>query len=360
MKYLLFLILFVFALPAFGQSAKRYPVSAVNYYLQHLSTQIVGRPLTKTERDRIKAEKGKAISPILKEWMSADYFVKSTRRMVEKLLNTSGTNNSVDYNLPGNLAEFIVREELPYSQIITADYCVKDNKKTSCDSGAPYTAGVLTTKAFLVKTDGRFNLGRAGTMLKKFACQEYPMDTSIQIPIYRVRLIPMFQVDESRAEDFGNGLACYRCHSQFGAHAQLFVKFSGAGTYVPEATGAQDPSQEAGKSTHGTYTSHLSGREKDSEASQMFGQQVANLAEAAKVMSEHPLFLQCSIRNLLHHFLKISAEDADHVGEPLLNEIAAKIKTIENNPKTRTILLEALTHPLVIDSVLTSGVKNEI
>ncbi|MCB0421440.1 MAG: hypothetical protein KDD61_10620 [Bdellovibrionales bacterium] len=359
MKWILALLIFM-STPVFGQTQKHYPSSAVSYYLRHLAAQFVGRPLNKSEINLVETKRETAIAEVIENWMKNDFFVKSSRRMLETQLTTSGATSTVDFGLPGNLMEYIVTNKLPLSEIVTANYCVKNGQKTECDSGAPYAAGVLTTKAFLVSNDGRFNLSRAGKMLKQFTCQEYPLEVKLQIPILRERMIPMFQVDESDAGDFGNGVACYRCHSQFGAHAQLFVKFSGEGRYIASATGEQDPNQEMGKSFSGTYTSHLEGSEKSSEASQMFGDEVANLAEAAKVMASNPLFLSCSIRNVLKHFLRVSYIDSKNINEPLLTEISQKILNIEKEPTLNTILLQTLTHPLVIDSVLVSGVKNEI
>ncbi len=44
-------------------------------------------------------------------------------------------------------------------------------------------------------------------------------------------------VGQEAKSGFGNGFACYNCHSQFGAHAQLFVKFDEQGPLRPPRGG---------------------------------------------------------------------------------------------------------------------------
>ncbi|MGE0526220.1 MAG: hypothetical protein AB7G93_02470 [Bdellovibrionales bacterium] len=338
--------------------SKLYSQSAVTFYLSNLSSTVVGRPLSQAELSLIQGKRQEAISEIVNTWMDDAYLADSARLMTNINLSASGTADGVNYNLPGNLAKYIVKNRLPYSQILKADYCVADDlNKTACDTGAPYVAGVLTTRAYMKKNVGRFNLRRAGKLLKEFACREYPMETTIQRPLDASRLIPMFQVLEgSKDMSFGNGQACYSCHSQFGAHAQLFVKFDTLGKYVPEATGIQASGVEKGLSTGNLYASHLQNPvEAASESSQMFSREVRNLKEAADVLAESPLFLECAIRKVLKHFLRLDASDAERIGIGLIQEIATQIRSEEPDPTFQTIVNKSLIHPLVIESVLKQG-----
>ncbi len=343
-----------------AEDSKVYPSEAIAFYLRQVSSTIIGRPLSLEEKNLIEEKRIEAVAEILDQWMTSGFFITSVRSMLETQMSVSGKANGVNFNLPGNLAAYLAQNKLPYSSILTANYCIGDDgKKTPCDTGAPYSAGVLTTKAYMVNGQGRFNLRRARKMLKQFACKQYPLNRTLQIPLLKQDLITMFQDDQApnTGDQFGNGTACYSCHSQFGAHTQFYVKFDSFGVYQASATGEQDtsPGVEAGRSKNNLYTSHLNTSAKSSEESQMFGHTVSNLAEAAKVMTESPLFLQCGIRNVLQYYLRLLQNEADGINEDLIETIHQKILNESKDPTFQQIIKQALIHPLVIESVLKAG-----
>jgi hypothetical protein len=347
---------------AFAVSARAdlpaYSARTVQSYLEQLSTQLAGRPLNENEIGRIGELRSKAIEEILTEWIYGGYFPRSAKIMIQTQLLTSGSNSGIDYDLPGNLAKYLARNDLAYSTLLTADYCVdSEMNKIGCDTGAPYTAGILTTRAFMRINQGRFNLGRANKLLRYFACKEYPLDTALQPPLAKSRLIPLFQTEKAMpGADFGNGLVCYTCHSQFGAHAQFFVKFDEMGVWRGDASGIQNPALEAGKSFDELYASHLSNpAESASERSQMFGKDSANLSEAAKALASTDMFLECATRNALRYFLRMTDSEAAVVDIGLIRSVVQRVKKVSKDPSLNQILLTALTHPVVIESVLSSG-----
>lgn len=160
------------------------------------------------------------------------------------------------------------------------------------------------------------------------------------------------QLDDGTDGAFGNGFACYTCHSQFGAHAQLFVKFDAFGNYVDGATGAQNPDLEAGKSFNDLFTSHLKdSNEAASEASQVFGRQVANLKEASEVIVQSDEFWNCSVQKSLQYFLNLDHSEAEHINVGLLRDIVRKAKTRNPQPSLSDLVVESLSHPLVMLSI---------
>jgi hypothetical protein len=343
--------------PAEGDPREAISAAGVRAYMRQLAPFFVSRELEGPELDAIEAERFRAIGPMLDAWSKEAAFAKAARRLVSQKLYVSGTRDGIDFDLPGNLAEHMVRQNLPMSTLLTADYCV-DAKggKRECDSGAPYTAGVLATRAYLASRASRFNLTRAGTMLGAFACQQYPMSEQLQPRIEAARLIKMFESDTEIGEDgkpkqtFGNGAACYRCHGQFGPHAQLFVRFDQTGLYRAEATGVQDPTGELGRSVSGLYASHLKeAAEAKEEGSQVFGKPVKNLAEAAKVLAASPTFVPCQVRNLLEYALRI--DKTVIVDDAVLLEIAEKARA-DGDPTFTTLVVQTFSHPRVIFAVL--------
>jgi hypothetical protein len=329
-------------------------------FLAKLAPPLVGRVLTRTERALISTAGGDAIESIVRAWTREPGFVQAARNLIELKLSVSGTRDGIDFGLPGNLAAYLVSQDLPWSRLLTDDKC-RDAKglEIACDSGAPFVAGVLTTRAYLASRASRFNLTRSSTMMKAFACRAYPQEDTLQPRLPKEVLIPMFratsaeeQTDERAKSGFGNGLGCYMCHGQFSAHAQLFVKFDERGVWQKDATGLQDEKGELGRSLNGLMASHLVDplKAKD-ESSQMFGHEVKNLADAARVIAKSPVFVECASQNVIEYGLGLTKPPAF---EPtLLASIGVRARTMGSvDPSFATITVATLTHPEIQKSIV--------
>ena len=181
-------------------------------------------------------------------------------------------------------------------------------------------------------------------------------------------LIPMFramtkeeQTVPEAANGFGNGSACYSCHGQFSAHAQLFVRFSQDGLYHPEATGLQDPENELGRSINGLYTSHFVDPGAASlEISQVYNQLVDSLVDAGRVLAESPPFYPCAARNVLEYSFGMSEAEAVDIDPKLLAELTARAHARDlrlrgdaaAGPTFGDLFVVALTHPRVLQVVI--------
>ncbi len=337
----------------------------VQFYLGRLAPALAGRSLSFEENAMIEADGEAAIAALLGSWTADPGFATSMREMVSTDLSVSGERDGVDFELPGNLVAQIVRDALPWSTVLTADYCVDaQGAMTECDTGAPYDAGVLGTRAFLISNKGRFNLGRAKKMLEVFACRGYPMEADIQIPLEKDFLIPMFRAvtpDEQTVEEakagFGNGAGCYTCHAQFGAHAQLFVKFDDSGVWRSEATGLQDPDGELGRALDGLYTSHFDDEEDaKSEFSWVFGQQVGNLRHASEVLADSQLFDRCTAKNLLAHAFGLQSGTSNEIDPHLAIALGEEIRDVSDDPTLQEIVVTVFTHEDVVRAAV-AGVE---
>ncbi len=336
----------------------------VRFYLGTLAPALAGRSLTYDENTRIQAEGEDAIEALIEEWTASPGFAESMRDMVQNELQASGERDGIDFELPGNLVAQVVTDDLPWSTILTADYCVDaTGAMIECDTGAPYEAGVLVTRAYLIPNKGRFNLTRALRMLEVFACRGYPMEPDIQIPVDKDIFIPMFQAQtpEEQTEEealggFGNGAGCYTCHSQFGAHAQFFVKFDEDGLWQTDATGLQAEGlqengqpYELGTSYDGLNASHFADPiDASYEGSQMFGEDVANLREAAEVLADHPLFYSCAAKNLIGHAFGRQSGTSEEIAQELVTSLAEDVMVISDDPSVREIALTVFTNEEVI------------
>lgn len=338
------------------------PAEDATHYLRAISQMLVARPLNRAEIDQLSAQGGAAVRPIIAAWTTEPGFVESARYMMQQKLRASGDRDGIDFEAPGRLVAHVVANGRPFSEILTADYCIApDGAQQTCDSGAPYNAGVLTTRAFLAGNAGRFNLGRASRLLKVFACRAYPMEDQLQPYLPKETLIPMFRavsaaeqtVEEAKAT-FGNGDACYSCHGQFGAHAQFFVKFDQTGIWRGEATGIQDPTGELGRSVDGLMTSHMDDLSaKAFEGSKMFGRDAANLREAANLLVQNEVFVPCMVRNVVEYTFGMTDSEGENIDRAMLSSVAERAsKDRAIDPTLAEIVLETFVDPRVIEVVL--------
>ncbi len=332
------------------------------FYLRRISQMLVGRTLTMEEVSQATAEGDEALRPILESWVAEAGFSTSIRYMLEQKLKASGERDGIDFDAPGRLVEHTVSNQLPMSTILKADYCIgTDGQQGDCDSGAPYNAGVLTTRAFLAGNASRFNLGRASRMMKVFACRAYPMEDDLQPRLEKESLIEMFraqsaeeQTVEEAKDAFGNGDACYTCHGQFSAHAQFYVKFNENGQWIDEATGIQDPEGELGRSLNGLMTSHmLNDVAKADEGSDMFGKRANNLGEAAAIIADSDVFVPCMVRNVIEHTFGMTDSAGEEIDRTLLEAVAYRATNAgTTEPTMGTVVVETFIDPRVVAVVL--------
>ncbi len=359
MKLIQVSIFFVFySLTSLQAEAQSVDVKKASFYLNRLSGMVVGRPLNNSELTQIESKGLAAIEPIVDAWVKDPAFANSGQRFAEDLLRVSGNNGTVDFDVPGYMMRYLVKNNLPYSDLLTANYCVNTNDQTvACDSGAPAGAGVLTSRAFLAKYAGPYNIARASKVMKFFTCTSYPMDQNLEPSLSITDLIDVFSTTEG-GFSFGNGTNCFSCHGQFGLHAQIFVKFNNNGQYVASANGLQSSAATAlpGQSTQGTYTSHMIDPVKAaSENSRMLGRTVANIREAAFSLVEHPNFYNCAVEKATRYFLRLDETQISQVNKLLFKEIATRAKALSSQPTLAQMVKQILIHPTVINSVVTTG-----
>lgn len=316
-----------------------------------IAPMVVGRTLSAAERTKLEAGGAVALRTLLESWVEEPGFAEMARDLVSVRLKASGSTTALDGTLPGNLAAYLVKNHRPHAELVTADACRSaKGEAIACGSGAPFEAGVLTTRVFLANNAYRFNLKRARNMLQAFACSDYPLSQELQPSLERSVFLEMFQNDLPPENDpFGNGAACYTCHSQFGPQAQTFVKFDADGRWQDTATGLQVPNGEMGRSTNNLFASHLSDpAAAKSEATQYFGKSVANLAEVGRVMSENPIYLECAVRSAMAYVLALSDSEAKALPEWVVTEIVKEAKGREPQPTFARLVVEAFSHPSMV------------
>ncbi len=359
----LLLIALLFSSMRLGAAAPRtFTAAEINRYASQIAPLVAGRSLSFPERQAIEVGGLSAFTEILRSWTQSPLFPRVARSMISELTRTGGKSDSYDPELPANLAEYIAREKLSYSTLLTAGSCYNNKlQPIPCDSGAPYTAGLLTTRAYLKAHASRFNLSRATSLMEEFLCKGYPMEDSFQPRDSMDSLIPLFARDPNSPETNFNSLGfgrshCYSCHGQFSAHTQLFVRFDSLGLYKGDADGQQNVERqpgESGKSTSLLYTSHFRDPARSGlESSQMLGMPVANLADAAKVLVASDAFISCSVRRTIAYGARLERNQVNRINEADIAEIVKELSELSPNPSFAELFYTALKHPRVIAAVL--------
>lgn len=352
MKRIIFVLFFLSSSACFAQ------VELMISYLNSFSTQIIHRPLNSQEITLIRSQGVNSFEPIVQNWFSDPRFIDSAQYFVENLIRTNGQTSTVNMDIPGYLGRDIARRQRPYADLVTASTCVNQSGQAmACDSGAPYSAGVLTTKAYLVTKVGPYNIARAGKMITQFLCTTYPLPETEEPRIAVGDLINQFAT-MSGAITFGNGNNCYSCHSQFGHHAQFFVKFDLSGNYQAAASGLQNPNATDGFSTNNLLTSHFRTPQRAAgESSQMLGQPASNLAGAGRALAQSRRFLPCAVKNLMTHYMRLHPSVVTSVKPDLYIQIAERAKLLNMNPSFSHLLTAIIANQAVFDSYVKSGVQ---
>jgi hypothetical protein len=339
-------------------------------YMRYIGPSLIGRVLSDDEEAQITKDNVAAVKPILRAWVAEDGFVQAMRNMMEIRLGTNGKRGAVDYNLAGYIVRHVVKNGLPWSTVLTSSTCYDANDMPiACDTGAPYTAGVLTTRGFLAGNEGRFNLGRARAMVLAFLCRDYPMEDTVQPYIDKPMLKLMFRASNAMEQQvaevaggFGNGLACFSCHGQFANHAQPFVKFDKSGTWIADANGLQSMTGQLGESDHDTAASHLDDpANANQEKAQWVGANIANLAEGAAALSKSPKFRECAVQQLLDVGVGLdlgfnTGTKGLFVDPTFLKDMADSVTAQNPDPTIQELAIAAYSSPRVMSATL-NGLK---
>ena len=115
----------------------------------------------------------------------------SVRAFYRTMFMMGTTIDGINYDEVPNLAAYAVLNDLPVTEILTAEYCVDNNfaMLPDCTDGAPagQRAGVISNKAFLEKFGAActVNMRRTSVVHQLFACGIYPDPDENPAPLSR-------------------------------------------------------------------------------------------------------------------------------------------------------------------------------
>ncbi len=186
----------------------------------------------------------------------------------------AGTVNGIDYDAPVNLATYLVVNERPVTEILSAEYCVDGAmNQATCVDGAPdgQRAGVIGQKGFLAKFGqaDTVNMRRVSVVHQLFACGIYPDGKDTNPSLVRTNvaqtlwppnpdlnnvpdpsLVPYADDPASPprlAKKYqtklpgDSGAECSMCHSSLNARRPVFTPYDVDGVYDATRTIANNP-----------------------------------------------------------------------------------------------------------------------
>lgn len=297
--------------------------------MQRISLLVRGTRPTLAEYERVSAggeaeftawidetlqspEFGETVRAWFMTWLRADvageYYPGGFPAVGDLAGMPTGQLNRDVMQAPGRLAEHIVMNGRPWSEIVTADYTVANAtvatvwglpydyeadgwQVTHYDDGRP-NAGVLSDNWYFTRftsTEGSRNRERAAAVAFTFICHDYP-NRPIHIPS---------NLDLTDPDAIANAITvnpvCVGCHFSLDPLASFFA--SHYAIRVPEATEAYPLEQYAPE------------QQADFDPPAYYGTPGEDLADLGRMIAADPRFVRCATRHFASELLQVPLEE---------------------------------------------------
>jgi hypothetical protein len=277
---------------------------------------------------------------VIKSYLEMPEFLSSQRNYYRNYFEMAGMGaDNVNFDEPANLAVHLVLNDADFREILTADYCVNNElQKVPCSSfrnpdDAPVqAAGVLTTRAFLVKWSAPFNFRRVAKTFHAFSCREYP--DSRDEGLLESEIADNIKTFNSTTET----PACYNCHRSMNSRASLFYMFDQKGYFNLNPN--MDPRVGEVAVTDTGRASTVSHILNPGVKARYHGKEISTLREYGRMFSRTQHFRDCMAQRLTNQMLGRKATD------PLVSQMQDIRNNVAFNEfKVKAILLEIAKHP---------------
>jgi hypothetical protein len=277
---------------------------------------------------------------VVKSYLDMPEFRASQMNYYRNYFEMAGMGaDNVNFDEPANLAVYLVTNDIDFREVLTADYCVNNNlEKIPCSSFrdpalAPVqAAGVLTTRAFLVKWSAPFNFRRVAKAFHAFSCREYPDDRDEGL--LEAEISDNIKAFNSKTET----PVCYNCHRSMNPRASLFYLYDQKGYFNLNPNPDPRVGEIAVTDTGGASTvRHILN---PGVKARYHGKEVSTLRDYGQIFSRTQHFRDCVARRLTNQMLGRKATD------PLMSQMQdIRDNVAFNEFKVKSILLEIAKHP---------------
>lgn len=310
-----------------------------NKSLRVVSSTLLGRAPQNSEL--LAANEGFAeYTQRIEAMVNSEATVENLRQYFHLLFNMNGEIDGINYEEPTNLALHLIAEDKDFRQILTADYCVKNDLTLGpCAAFAneaqtkEHAAGVITTRAFLVKWAAAFNFQRTAKAFELFACSEYPDSTDEGLPAEKIsNSIKPFDCQSQDCQP-----ACYSCHKSMNSRAYLFYDFTLNGMFNLNPPNNQKTQTDTGAVS--TRRDLL----KEGVEPEYHGQKLSKLRDYATYLSQSRKFRDCFAKRMVNFMTGMGPNAPfNHEFESIRNQFSW------NGYRIKQTLIDIATHPSFI------------
>lgn len=272
----------------------------------------------------------------------------------QSLFSIQGANYQVESdskNLPTYLASFVVSENRPYTEVLTADYCVtrEDGNFVSADGlcpndspDLPIKSGVLSDTALLIADAGARNITRLKRAHLRFICLSFdsgpdPTDPGLAVEEVDARYGGAGQGDEPQFVA-GSGASCNSCHgaisARYGVYAPFRYSLEGESYLYDPSRGIDDVEPEV---LNGYETAHLMN-------GQYQGRSLTSLNDLAYELAEDPRFSRCATQRF-YNFI-FGKQALSEIPQANLQYFRELFEASEQS--VRELFLSIIDHPVYV------------
>ena len=246
--------------------------------LRSASVKLRGRLPSQEDTSLVRSQGRTAYESLIDDYVDSDAFIHEMHALVSRSLGMGDDTADaggvlVTTDAPADLAAYLIDSGLPWTELLSADYCIVSSidatgamqfSETACTNGTPANmrAGVLTLHAFLYVygQSNTFNFQRTSVMQQFFNCGIYPVGDS---PLVRSNSTPGGDPAQDEADpprvhtkyqgammnEDGTEIACAACHSALLSRRNAFAKFDRNGFYDASRTvlDVEQPADNEGK-----------------------------------------------------------------------------------------------------------------
>jgi hypothetical protein len=271
-----------------------YTADDLSKAIRAASLKLVNRPPTSDELT--KARQGLAqYNSVIDSYLEAPEFYTQLKRYFQDSFEMAGVVDNINHDEPANLAVYLVKNNIDYREVITADYCVDNNlNKIACSSFSKnpadannQAAGAITTQAFLKKWASAFNFFRTREIMQNFACKNYPNENEAGMKAEEIA----GSAEVATFNLTSGSPACYNCHKSMNPVASLFFSFDRKGFFNAIPNDNRAANEKILRVT--TQVAKVEDLLVNNVKPEFHGEEITSIRDYASKLSNNQIFRDC-------------------------------------------------------------------
>lgn len=331
-----------------SESQASYSQAQLAKALRVVAQILLGRDPSPDEVSKLSSGIG-GYEAVIKGYFDLPEFKSHQLDYYRGLFELAGMDGTINNDEPANLAVYAILNDLPFTEVLTATYCVgNDLKKGTCSSfggdqalASAKAAGVVTTQAFLKKWAASFNFRRVRKIYKVFECRDFPDNSDAGLSETEISAtVKTFNCTTCVP-------ACYSCHKVLNTWSTMLYTFDRSGKYNPsitDSTKGQNGDMDLSILTDTGKISYAQDVITSTAKPRYHGYQITTLREGAVLMSKGKSFRDCVAQRMANLLM---GRDPYSVLVPEFQDVRDEVTLNQYNIKK--IILQIAKHPAFVN-----------